>query len=610
MHLFQAIKMACKSLWSNKLRSFLTMLGIIIGVTAVALLTSVASGVSDAVVSSIRSQSTLAALTNMSDKLTYKKTKDVIQSVQPTDPDADDYFKYSIVVSNSLIVAKAEKEFLEIEGIDVLDYLTAEKLYKKSDFPNYDSMSKEEKGLVEMITMKKKGALSTTVYAVDSNFEEVYEMTYTGSFPKTADEILVDDVFLSNFFPEYKNNYSSLIGEKITLGTKPYTQISVTFSEDITINTTVLRMIVSQVKNGFELPLADENSTTMKISLEIIPNEELNPNSDDTNAELDKLYSYNEETRTLTMNFEIYKYLTNSEILEIINSYVAMIPSNDEVPTSEKITARVVDKYDLSSAKEFTICGVYDAEENSVMSSMTSSSSSSSVSSSSNSRGSLLATYMQSMSSSKGICYVLLDDENAPCMTNGKNTEIDDAVIFFAYFRYKNEDVMGSSTTNLTLAFIRGAGVSYLQDFMLFSFSSVANIISNVMSILTIMLTVISIISLVVGGIGIMNIMLVAVSERTREIGIRKAIGAKKSSILTQFLVEALALSIFGGIFGLIFSEIGILIISHYMKITIIMPLWVIGMSVGFCSAIGLIFGMFPAIKASNMQPIDALRRE
>lgn len=124
------------------------------------------------------------------------------------------------------------------------------------------------------------------------------------------------------------------------------------------------------------------------------------------------------------------------------------------------------------------------------------------------------------------------------------------------------------------------------------------------------MLTVISIISLLVGGIGIMNIMLVAVTERTREIGIRKAIGAKRSSILVQFLVEALFLSLLGGAIGLVLSAIGSLIISSVMGVTIMMPFWVIAMSLGFCTAIGLIFGMFPAVKASRMQPIDALRRE
>ena len=168
---------------------------------------------------------------------------------------------------------------------------------------------------------------------------------------------------------------------------------------------------------------------------------------------------------------------------------------------------------------------------------------------------------------------------------------------------------MSDSTTAISLALMQ-AQFGYMTDFMVVSMSSVASIVDSVMNTLTIMLTVISIVSLIIGGIGIMNIMLVAVTERTREIGIRKAIGAKKSSILTQFLVEALMLSLVGGAIGLGISAIGCAIIGHFMGVAISMPLWVIGMSVGFCTAIGLIFGMFPAIKASRMQPIDALRRE
>ena len=88
MHLFQAVKIACKSLWTKKLRSFLTMLGIIIGVMAVSLLSSVANGVSNAIVSSIRSQSTLAAMINTSEKLTFEKASEIIESVKPDNKDA------------------------------------------------------------------------------------------------------------------------------------------------------------------------------------------------------------------------------------------------------------------------------------------------------------------------------------------------------------------------------------------------------------------------------------------------------------------------------------------------------------------------------------------
>ena len=119
-------------------------------------------------------------------------------------------------------------------------------------------------------------------------------------------------------------------------------------------------------------------------------------------------------------------------------------------------------------------------------------------------------------------------------------------------------------------------------------------------------------ISLLVGGIGIMNIMLVSVSERTREIGLRKAVGAKPSAILTQFLVEAVVLCMFGGLIGVGFGH---LLTSLIAKSAPLMdgakiPFWAILLSFGFSAAVGIIFGMFPAIKAARLNPIDALRHE
>jgi putative ABC transport system permease protein len=271
-------------------------------------------------------------------------------------------------------------------------------------------------------------------------------------------------------------------------------------------------------------------------------------------------------------------------------SYVA--PSFAE--NLDETNSSVSDVYDISNSKIFTIVGVLK-DGSSPMASMTSSSSENS-----------LTSFM--LSSRKGTCYMLLDDSNLSALGESKSS-VNSVVISYAYLRYKTEDVMSDSTTNLTVAMI-SSGYGYMSDFMIVSMSSVAKIISRVMSILTTMLTVISVISLIVGGIGIMNIMLVAVTERTREIGIRKAIGAKRSSILVQFLIEALMLSILGGLIGLGISAIGVVIISNVMSVSMSIPLWVIGMSLGFCTAIGLIFGMFPAIKASKMQPIDALRRE
>jgi putative ABC transport system permease protein len=119
-------------------------------------------------------------------------------------------------------------------------------------------------------------------------------------------------------------------------------------------------------------------------------------------------------------------------------------------------------------------------------------------------------------------------------------------------------------------------------------------------------------ISLLVGGVGIMNIMLVSISERTREIGLRKAVGAKKSAILTQFLVEAVILCFVGGFVGVGVGQlltIGISRINPLLERMYIPP-WAIVLSFGFAGCVGICFGMFPAIKAARLDPIEALRHE
>jgi putative ABC transport system permease protein len=116
-------------------------------------------------------------------------------------------------------------------------------------------------------------------------------------------------------------------------------------------------------------------------------------------------------------------------------------------------------------------------------------------------------------------------------------------------------------------------------------------------------------ISLLVGGIGVMNIMLVSVTERTSEIGLKKAIGAKKKRILLQFLTEAAVLTSLGGIIGVI-SGIGLSqLISSMMRIPVAIDAGAIAIAVIFSTLIGVIFGLLPALKASNLNPIEALRR-
>ncbi|MEN3038991.1 MAG: ABC transporter permease [Candidatus Kryptonium sp.] len=121
---------------------------------------------------------------------------------------------------------------------------------------------------------------------------------------------------------------------------------------------------------------------------------------------------------------------------------------------------------------------------------------------------------------------------------------------------------------------------------------------------------VVSMIALIAAGVGIMNIMLVSVTERTREIGIRKAVGATKRNILTQFLLEAVALSQFGGIIGIILGVIGGNVLALILKTTPIIPYdWVV---LGFviCSIVGIVFGVYPAWKAASVDPVESLRYE
>jgi putative ABC transport system permease protein len=148
------------------------------------------------------------------------------------------------------------------------------------------------------------------------------------------------------------------------------------------------------------------------------------------------------------------------------------------------------------------------------------------------------------------------------------------------------------------------------DDFTVTSQEDILGVFNQITSILTIFLGAIAGISLLVGGIGIMNIMLVSVTERTREIGIRKAVGAKRRDILWQFLIEAVILSIVGGLIGIGFGTAIAAGVNTLDAFTTVVSTEAVALSVGFSLAVGLFFGIYPANRASNLDPIQALRYE
>lgn len=148
------------------------------------------------------------------------------------------------------------------------------------------------------------------------------------------------------------------------------------------------------------------------------------------------------------------------------------------------------------------------------------------------------------------------------------------------------------------------------DDFQLDDMASFVEQAKSTATTMSLFLGIIGAVSLIVGGIGVMNIMLVSVTERTREIGIRMAIGATSWNIRLQFLVESVTLSCMGGLIGIILGIIFTLFVAKYMSLSAQLSVWSVLISAGFSAATGIFFGYYPAYKASKLTPIDALRYE
>ena len=189
-----------------------------------------------------------------------------------------------------------------------------------------------------------------------------------------------------------------------------------------------------------------------------------------------------------------------------------------------------------------------------------------------------------------------------------------DYTVSVIYARAVDEDLMDEASEQIRLVLRQRHGLIYStddDDFSVLTQEDISAVLGSLTAAITMFLGLISAVSLLVGGIGVMNIMLVSVTERTREIGIRKAVGAKRRDILWQFLIEAIVLALIGGLVGITIGIAGTLVAGNTVEdLRTHISAGTVLLATGVSAVVGLFFGIFPAMRAARLNPIDALRYE